>query len=761
MRICGQEISSEVVDRIGRILEIDPQISRRKLSRQVCELLDWRGPSGKLQDGSCRKVLLELDRRGIVRLPEVDTKTRFQANEASRTYELPAIIEVECELYELGKVDLMPVLNSRTEEAQIWKALMEEFHYLGKGPLCGPRICYLVRSENVGWIGALSFSAGTKRMKKRDDWIGWSEKARHANLHQVVCNSRFLILPQIKVKHLASYVLSRCLARLCDDWNERYGYVPVLAETFVDPARFKGTCYQASNWTYVGETAGRSTKFPNGKVSTGKKKIFLYPLSRNWQDILRAEPASPLGTKSRPKDFKNWADEEFGALDLYDQRMKSRLLQIAEDFFAQPGALIPQACNGSNAKTKAAYRFFDNKQIDMQVILKPHVEATAQRIKEHEVVLSVQDSSSLNYTSHTTTEGIGPIGTKNQKAKGLLVHDTVAFTPEGTPLGLLDVQCWARDPAEAGKKYRRKELPIEEKESLKWLKSYRATAQVQALCPDTKLVSVGDRESDIYELFYETKITEEGPELLVRAEKTRNRQVEHEHLWTKIGKLPVAGGLMIRVPRRESRPARRAKLEVRYAPVELQSPKRKKLPSVHVWAVYALEIEAPDDVEPVEWMLLTTVEVNSFEEALKVLRWYECRWNIEVYHRILKSGCRIEDRRLNNADRLEACLAVDMVIAWRVFRLVKQGRETPNLPCDVILAEDEWKVLWAYDQQKPPPEKSPSLWWAVLSIAALGGFLNRKGDGDPGPTTVWRGLERLLDMVLFYRRGMPAFFQRE
>ncbi|MFH0825601.1 MAG: IS4 family transposase [Pseudomonadota bacterium] len=761
MRICGKAIGLEVIDRIKGTLEADPQISRRRLSRQVCEWLDWRGPSGRLQDGSCRKLLLELDRREFVRLPEIDPVPGFGTNPGTTTYELPAIAEVECELHELGKIDFIPIVDSRSEEARIWKALMKEFHYLGKGPLCGPRILYLVRSRRFGWLAALSFSGAVNRMKERDKWIGWTEKARYTNLHRVVCNSRFLILPQVRVKYLASHVLSRTMARLGNDWNDEYGYIPVLAETFVDPARFDGTCYYASNWTYVGDPAGRSTQFPNGKASTGKKKIFLHPLRRNWREILCHEPPRRLEMRDGPDHFKSWADEEFGALDLFDRRLTARLLEIAEDFFAQPGALIPQACNGSIAKTKAAYRFFDNRQIDMQVILKPHVEASAQRIKEHEVVLAVQDTTTLNYTSHPSTQGIGPIGTKKQKGKGLLLHGTMAFTPEGTPLGLLDVQCWARDPAQAGKKYLRKELPIEEKESVKWLKSYRAAAEVQALCPDTKLVSVGDRESDIYELFYEAQIHEPGPDLLVRAEKTRNRQVDQEHLWTRMGNLPVAGGLGIQVPRRGSRAARRARLEVRYAPVELQAPKGKKLPSVKVWAVYAREIGAPGDAEPVEWMLLTTVEVNSFEDALKILRWYEIRWNIEIYHRILKSGCRIEDRRLNTADRLDACLGIDMVVGWRVFRLVMQGRETPNLPCDVILSADEWKVLWAVDKQRPHPEEVPCLSWAVTAIAILGGFLNRKKDGHPGPTTVWRGLERLLDMVLFYKIGMPAFVQRE
>ena len=762
MEICGKYIGTDVIDRIKERLKTESSISRSSLSRQVCEWLNWRSPNGRLCEVSCRKALLELHRRKMIELPQRDHALFFKKRSVPEGSAAPRIREISCTLKELGEVEIVPVSSDLRDLSRTWNALMDAYHYLGSGPLCGAQIRYLIYSSAGELLGCLAFSAATWRLKMRDEWIGWSEKARRANLQKVVCNSRFLILPTVRVKNLASHVLSRALERLGNDWEERFAYRPVLVETFVDPKRFRGTCYLASNWVFMGETAASNTPFANGKISDGEKRIFVYALCREWQSILCAEPSVPLGSKPRPESFADWAEEEFSTVEIYDRRLRERLLQIVKDFHAQPTAAIPLAFSGSKAKIKAAYRFFANEQIDMETLLKPHKETTIERIKQHGVVLAVQDTTTLDYTAHPATEGLGPVAKKKDKNVGLVVHHTMAFTEEGTPLGLLDVQCWARDPNDIGKSEKRKELPIEEKESYKWLKSYQAISEVQALCPETQLVSVGDREADIYELFYEAAGAQGGPKLLIRAERSRQRKVtcseeetQTEFLWTKMVQEPIAGYLEIQIPRRgdrKPRKARKANVSVRFAPVALEPPRRlKDLPAIKLWAIYLVEVDGPKEEDPIEWMLLTNVEVSTFEQAVERARWYAARWNIEVYHRILKSGCRIEDRQLNHADRLERCLAIDMVIAWRIFWLTKMGRETPNLPCDIILSEEEWKVLWACTEKKPPPRRPPSASWAVLRIANIGGFQGRKCDGDPGPTVMWRGITRLYDKVDGFR----------
>jgi hypothetical protein len=744
MRVCGRHFNTELIGRIQSAVDVEPSLSRRALSRRVCGWAEWQTAEGKAQEVGCRKALAELDRRGVLHLPPtVAGPCRGRGRRVGGAAAVPEVPELTCSLEEVGAVEIVVVPSRHSPLSGVWNELLDAFHYLGKGPLCGAQLRYLVRSARHGWLGALSFSAATWRLLPRDRWIGWSDAARRAHLREVVCNSRFLIVPGVRVPNLASHVLSLSTRQLPADWRERYGYAPVLVETFVDPSRFDGASYRAANWVQVGHSAARRTPYGNGKVADGPKDIYLYRLSRRWRSVLCQPPQEPLCRRPAAEAPADWAEAEFGRFPAYDQRLGRRLVSLARDFAAQPGELVPQACNGSIAKAKAAYRFFANVQVSMHTVLRPHIESTIERVRQHAVVLAAQDTTTLNYGTHPF-DGAGPINTKKDKAKGLLVHDTVAFTPDGTPLGLLDVQCWARDPAQAGKKHRRKELPIEEKESHKWLDSYRAVATAQTLCPDTVLVSVGDREADIYELFHEARLDPRGPQLLVRAERSRNRQVEQQHLWPRLAAEPLAGLLKVNVSRKGGRPARTATAEVRYAHVLLAPPKDSALPPVAVWAVQAREIDPPAHVkEPIDWMLLGTVPTGSYQEACERLRWYSRRWGIEEYHRVLKSGCRIEDRQLEERDSIASCLAVDMVVAWRVCWLTKGARETPEATCEPLLSRAEWEAISAWATRRPPPAEPPTMRQVARWVGKLGGHLGRKGDGEPGTTCLWRGLARL------------------
>lgn len=762
----GRHFDEAVLKRIQAAVDADPGVSRCGLSRQVCEWMEWRSPGGALQTMSCRKVLLELERRGALRLPPARRGHAFERRRSPRrTAEVGpstlALPRVEASLAELGPVELVAVSSRYAQSSRIWNELMDAYHYLGAGPLCGAQIRYLVRGERHGWLGALAFSSATPRLKAREAWIGWSERARRANLGQVIQNSRFLILPTVAVPNLASHVLGRAVAQVVGDWETRYGVRPVLVETFVDPARFRGSSYRAANWERIGQSAEGRRAHRNGKQSTGPKDLYVYPLSREARTILCREPARPrLGELPRASAPKDWVEEEFGAIDVGSDALRQRAYGIARDFYARPRANIPQACDGSTAKVRAAYRFFKNPKVDMDAILTSHAQATVDRIRAHPVVLAVQDTTDLDYTPHAlATRDLGPLGSIDDLTVGLKLHETLAFTPEGLPLGLLAAKCWARDGSEAEKDDRR---PIEEKESFRWLESYRRVAEAQKLCPDTMLVSVGDRESDIYELLEEA--CAEGPEpkpkLLVRAHRGRQRQVEDRlvvegrSLWTFMARQPVAAEQKLLIPGNGRRTERTATVAVRYARVKLKPPEgRTGRDGLWVWAIYAHEVgHDPARVEhPISWLLLTTVETATAAQALERLLWYARRWGIEVFHRILKSGCRIEDRQLGHADRLEACLAFDLVIAWRIQWMTVQGRQTPNGSCDAILSEEEWQPLYAYIHKRPPPKKPPTIREAIRLIAKLGGFLGRKGDGEPGPMVLWRGLMRLPDLELGWR----------
>jgi hypothetical protein len=275
-------------------------------------------------------------------------------------------------------------------------------------------------------------------------------------------------------------------------------------------------------------------------------------------------------------------------------------------------------------------------------------------------------------------------------------------------------------------------------------------AQVQQFCPETMLVSVGDREADIYELFHEALQTLNGPKLLVRAERSRQRKVEHDHLWTKMISEPLSGTIQVAVPRKGSRPARNATCQVRFARVKLNPPKDSAFTPVSIWAIYAREVDYGTQVKkPIDWMLLTTVPTNSFEQACQRLDWYSRRWGIEVYHRTIKSGCRIQDRRLDHTDDLQTCLAIDLVVAWRIYYLAMVGRQNPDQSCDQVFNKDEWQVLSAWATGKTA-EKTPTVQQMAHWLGRLGGWIARGKDDNPGTTTMWRGLVRLPNLVQGY-----------
>jgi Domain of unknown function (DUF4338)/Transposase DNA-binding/Transposase Tn5 dimerisation domain len=754
VRIGGQRIDDKIITRIQGVIDANPKERRGALSREICEQLKWRSRNGRLREVSCRKILSRLHRDGKIRLQEAEP---FKGKRKPRL-ELEQVRPEEVKdgtLRDFQPVELIAIGSADSEASRIWNDLMDRHHYLGSGPLCGGQLRYLIRSEKHGWIGALSFSGAAWSVQKRDQWIGWSRHIREKNLNQIVANSRFLITPQWRVPHLASHVLALAMKRLRADWRGRYGYEPVLVETFIDKERFEGTCYRAANWIEVGETQGRGRQDSAHRRGTSVKRIFVYPLDQRARERLCEGVTAPTiaAAKGKPED---WAEAEFGSVDLGDRRLNRRLLEIARDFYARPQAQVPQACQ-TRARTKAAYRFFKHPNTNMDDLLEPHRESTYKRITEKKIVLCPQDTTSLNYSTHPATENLGPIGSMKEGIIGLIVHDTMAFSLEGTPLGLLDVQCWARDAKEFGKKHQRKQRTIEEKESYKWLRSFQSVAEAQRQCPDTMLVSMGDREADIYELFHLALQDPSGPKLLVRAEQDRLLEDAQGHLWPVVAAQPEAGIQEIHVPRRGTIAARVARLAVRFAEVTLKPPKDKsKYGPLKLWAVLAQEIDAPKDIAPLCWMLLTTCRVTTFEEATEKLAWYTKRWGIEIYHKTLKSGCQIEERQLGDADTIEACLSIDMVVAWRVYHMTKLGREVPDVPCTVFCEEDDWKALTSFILRRPIVDGTPlTAREYVRMVASLGGFLGRKCDGEPGTKSIWLGQQRLGDIKLAYQFFVP------
>jgi len=457
---------------------------------------------------------------------------------------------------------------------------------------------------------------------------------------------------------------------------------------------------------------------------------------------------------NEPQSTETWIIEEFASIDLNDKRLDRRCLKLAEDFSQQPSASINQACEDW-ADSKAAYRFFGNEGVTPELILSPHTGRTQARMCGHAVVLAVQDTTFFNYTHHPETKGLGEIGAKNQHQRGFGLHSTLAVTPQGQPLGLL-TQAYVERPLDqpAHTPNELRKLPIEEKESYRWLQALEKTVDLTP--PGVQVVTVCDREADIYDLF--ALAQERQASLLVRADDDRCLQdVQVRHLWPKLEQQPVRGELVVHVTGNNERKERDATVTVRYATVKLRPPWRpeqKKLPVVTLQAILVREENPPanlaelGDHEPIEWLLLTNTPVNDFDQAVQVIAWYCCRWQIEVFHKVIKSGCRVEDCLLQTAKRLQNYIALMSVVAWRLHWLTYLNRTAPDLPCTHILTTIEWQALFMRIHKTTQfPPTPPTVRQAVRWIAQLGGFLGRKSDGEPGVTVVWRGWQRLQDLA--------------
>lgn len=762
---CGRVFPRATLKRIHMAARDHPQWSRADLARQVCDWLDWRAANGKPKTASCRLALLRLERRGLINLPPARRSVRFGARSFAQTH-LNVPSKLEATLQEVCGLKLILVTAKDRALDRQWKKLVATHHYLGYRPLCGAQVRYLIASEQ-GYLGALGFSAAALYLKARERWIGWSHAARQCHLSKVVANSRFVIAHGVRVKNLASKVLALAQRRLPQDWAQAYGYKPLLLETYVESKRFGAISYRAANWIHVGQTCGRGRQDREHRKNKPIKDIYLYPLVPDCHKPLCEEPGPARLSASvctQPaKPARDWAEEEFASVRLRDRRHRERLCVVARDFFARPAANIPQACQ-SRAKTKAAYRLFEHKAVKMDTLLGAHYHSTMERMARENipVVLAVQDTTSFNYDTHAAMEGLGPIHTRVDGAQGIVMHDTMAYTPEGTALGLVDIQVWARDPKEFGKRAQRHQRPIEQKESYKWLKSFQGAARLQRqLGSATTVVSVGDREADIYELFLLAKSDPRHPKLLVRAERDRRVQDAPRGLWQYMESRPVAGERLLDLPKRNGRAARKARLEIRFAQVQLRPPKRKpRLGPLNVWAVYVTEVQPPSKKQAVEWMLVTTLEVHDLEEALEKIHWYKKRWGIEEYHRTIKSVCRIESRQLGDRTVWENCLAIDLVVAWRIEHIKKLSRESPQAPCTIAFDQPEWQALFILkNPNQPLPSMPPSMYQMARWTAELGGFLGGKND-HPGSTTLGRGLQSLTDIVIGFSLAKQVHSKR-
>ncbi|MFQ5343785.1 MAG: IS4 family transposase, partial [Anaerolineae bacterium] len=739
-----------------------PEAHRTALADRVCAEFGFIDARGRAQRASCLKALRALARTGQVVLPAPRTNPgRPQGRRLKQP--VPPPQAVPSEVGDLIALELVRVEDD-THRA-IWNELMAREHPRGAGPLVGCQLRYLISSAH-GWLGGFGFAAAALRLAPRDRWIGWDAAQREAQLHRVVGLNRFLIRPGVHCQHLASHLLGRVLRRLAADFEAGYGYRPWLVETFVE-APHSGVSLRASNWCYLGQSAGRGRQDRGHAARETSKAIYVYELRADWRQRLGVGPPPAVDNEplapGQGLDADHWAENEFGGAPLGDTRRSRRLVDSARHLGEEPMRAFTAVAKEDWPAVKGYYRLIDQPAdaFTPEDVLRPHRERTLRRMQAQSTVLCIADGTDVNFTTHPQTTGLGVIG-RNQtgaQSRGLHLHSTLAVTADGLPLGVLRACFEAPEPQEKSAEAK----SAEEKKSYRWIDGFRDCATLAEALPKTRVISVCDREADFYELFAEQQRTP-NVALVVRARHDRRLPDDQGKLFEAVRATGSCGKIALDVRRqsaraksskrqaRMGRQARTAQLELRYRHVELlQDPRHpdqsEKLP---VTIVHALERTPPTGEKPIEWFVLTTLPVDSAAQAAEILHFYHLRWRIEDWHRVLKSGCQIDELGHRSAERLERAIAIRMVIAWRVMLMTLLGRDVPELPAEILFSDIELRVIGDYAQSRGR-ERPTQLGAAAREVAILGGYLNRNNDPPPGHQLMWHGYATLTTMCTAYQ----------
>jgi transposase-like protein len=457
---------------------------------------------------------------------------------------------------------------------------------------------------------------------------------------------------------------------------------------------------------------------------------------------------------------QGWIDREIAGCEFRDARLGERFRKLLAQMGSAMGQSIPLVCQDW-ANTKAAYRFFSNDRVDEADILTGHFQSTHDRAAATDgLVLVLHDTTEFSY-QREKPEAIGitkRINSGRDKAGrlrshtvcGILMHSSLAVTIAGLPLGLAAVKFWTRKKFRGTAALKRKinptRVPIEKKESIRWLENLK---QSTALLGDPgRCVHIGDRESDIYELFCAAQ--EVGTHFLVRTCVDRLAGDGDHTIAEEMDAVAVKGLHRIEVRDSNGDPDK-ATLEIRYRKIRVLPPigKQKRYPALTLTVIHAEERGNPKNRKKIDWKLITDLPVRSRNDAIEKLLWYALRWKIEVFHKILKSGCKAEESKLRTAQRLVNLISVFCILSWRVFWMTMLNRSDPDAPPDLALTEAEIGLLdhlMKDRDQRLLRRKTISHY--LTKIARLGGYLARANDPPPGNTVMWRGMSRLTDIEL-------------
>ena len=766
---------------IRGLLESNQFPNRTALSLSLCEHFKFFDVCGKAQQAGCVKALRVLEAEGHFTLPKASW---IPGKRTQKRLEVPVVPpqNLPKAINDIEQLEL--ILVDSEEHMRIWNELMINEHPEGFRPLVGRQLRYLICSRN-GWLGGLGFASAALQLEDRDKWIGWEFEDRQKYLHYVINMNRFLIRPSVNCQNLASKILSMSLLRLPEDFHSRYGYRPLLVESFVDDSRHLGTCYRAANWVEIGKTKGRGRQDRYNEAQLAIKSIYVYPLEEDFRKQLGLSSVDGKGKLQLTDGLETdvWAQNEFGGALLNDKRLSKRLVEIADAKAKIPNRAFTGVAQGDWPAVKGYYRFIDHPNdsgVNMASILAPHRERTIRRMMGQKVVLCIQDDCKLNFDNLNNCTGLGSIGSNQTGAKtaGLNLHSTFTVTPDGLPLGILRGESSAPTNRDVNDKRKCHNIPIEEKKTFAWVQHHRDLVEVAKKMPNTRLIDVCDREADFFELFDEQR-KNPSVDLLIRAKQDRiivddlliRDEKGRVKLFEAVCIAPIQSKINVCIPQQSERPKKskqeaRKKRRGRIATLTLRSMDTiVKPPRVYgnaepleISIIHAKEENPPEGEEPIEWFLLTTIKLQSAADIQQCLRWYCLRWRIEDWHRVMKSGCRIEDLANKTAERLINAVSINMVIAWRIMLMTLLGREMPELPAEIFFSDIEIKVLHAYAKKNklPSPVKVNE---AVRIVANIGGYLGRKNDPPPGHQIVWQGYRELqfmcLGFGLFLEHSIP------
>ena len=738
-RTLSQEENIEIVQKI--FLE-NLGASLWKLSKEVCKKFNFFDFKGDPQLSTCRVALKLLIRKNLISTSGLslilneDAKKEFKGFPKRLETPVPEPTNLPETLEGLTNLRLKLVDND--DDRKIWNRMMADEHPLGTTIFSGPQAKFIIVSDE-GILGGIGFSASARNMEDRDKWIGWSADTRFQYLNAITCMSRFLIRNNVHIPNLASKVLSMSIDALEAYFLSRYKYVPYIVETFVDTTSYDGSCYKAANWIEVGETkgTGRLGKYSNKNIS--KKKIYLYIINKNYKQDLGISIYDGLDPLKLHKYLyaKDWSSIELKNAQLHNKTKVESLIELASRKADNPTKSIWALGYGDSSINSKFERLYlsDPDKVNMDSVLEPHSIQTQRRMAAEDTVLTIQDGTDLNYKNNLKCKDLGVVGTNNI-VSGLHQHTSIAVTPQGEFLGILKGTNIARQlKLDDTPSYK---IPLEEKKTSVWCEHHAFINEIAKKYPNTHVVDICDREGDFLELFLKNRSCGGYADLLVRAENNRNVVGEYFKSFDLVKREQVSTTAKIHIPGESDRPSkgkhkrkeRESNFSLRSKIIQINPPSYiKDKEPITVQIVYIREETPLKASDRIEWFLLTTMLDDSPEALVTYLKWYKCRWRIEEWHRVLKSGCKVESLCHKNIGSFRIMIAVYMVVAWRVMCLLLVSRTMPDLPADLFFSN--MQIDYINKKVKKQNKKSLTIKEAVDIISMFGGYVIRK-DRHPG-----------------------------